>query len=184
MRTQRDIAWLAGLFEGEASFLFRNGSARIQMQMTDRDVVERSASVLGARMSDYVRQPKGKTTYKKVYTLGVHGALAVSWMMTIYSYMGERRKSKIRDVLLGWRACRPNMRGTTGGRALCHPERAVVSFGKCKRCYHKEYMRAYRKGSPRRSQQMATCHPDRKHRARGFCEQCYIKDWSAQWKVA
>ena len=41
MISARDVAWAAGLIEGEGSFMISKGSPCIQVQMTDGDAVER-----------------------------------------------------------------------------------------------------------------------------------------------
>ncbi len=45
-----DIAWLAGLVEGEGSFHMSTRSIAIILTMTDRDVVERAATLLNGRV--------------------------------------------------------------------------------------------------------------------------------------
>ena len=47
MRSESDIAWAAGLFEGEGSIVPNRGSIRLTLRMTDRDVVERFFQVVG-----------------------------------------------------------------------------------------------------------------------------------------
>ena len=39
---------------------------------------------------------------KKKYATVVYGPRAIGWMMTLYSLMSERRKSKIREVINFW----------------------------------------------------------------------------------
>ena len=54
-----DIAWLAELLEGEGSFVMSERSIAIVVKMTDRDVVERAAALLGGRSTVY-RHTKGR----------------------------------------------------------------------------------------------------------------------------
>jgi hypothetical protein len=57
MPSDVEVAWVAGLLEGEGSFGFTTGRAggrrypRIEMVSTDRDVVVRLAEVLGGRVN-------------------------------------------------------------------------------------------------------------------------------------
>ena len=107
MVNPRDIRWLAGLLEGEASFQSRpeNKQPRIDLQMTDEDVVAKAASILGVKHS-YCRKPyvtrTGKLT-KPAYRTMVDARKAAAWMMTLYSLMGERRKEQIKRALDAWK---------------------------------------------------------------------------------
>lgn len=104
--TVKDIAWLAGILEGEGSFSAcgpHGGSPMITLRMSDRDVVERVAFLLDGNMTgphqyNLARKPMWSTTR--------NGAIAVSWMLTLYPLMGERRKVKIRECIERWRAAR------------------------------------------------------------------------------
>lgn len=97
-----DIAWLAGLLEGEGSFVSRkeNGDPRIMLDMTDRDVIDRAAALLGVNHIG-VRNP-GLRHHKHVYIIRLSGDKAAAWMMTLYSYMGQRRRHDMKAVLKRW----------------------------------------------------------------------------------
>ena len=106
----RDIRWLAGLLEGEGCFS-TSTSPRNERQFpclqvsavsTDRDVLERAKNILGGKTKVKVRtHGYGK---KVQYTVRVNGTLAASWMMTLYSLMGERRRARILELLNIWKA--------------------------------------------------------------------------------
>jgi hypothetical protein len=146
MRTPRNIAWLGGLLEGEGYFTISNGCPNIQLAMTDADVIDRAAAILGVtrRESSYV--PKGKDSYKRVYSCGVSGMRALGWMMTLYMFLGERRRSVVRGVIDQWKASKGNLHASPGKRmsAHCHPERNMCAKGLCKRCYMSGYMQQWR----------------------------------------
>jgi hypothetical protein len=120
----RDLAWLAGLLEGEGCFhlalrLNQDQKPRISIRvgMTDGDVVERVWRIAGVG-----RQPRlfeRPAPLKNVFTWNVTGQSdAASLMMTLYPLMGERRQEKIRECLVAWRAV-PIYRGT-GERGATH----------------------------------------------------------------
>ena len=94
MITVKDIAWLAGLLEGEGTFFARDhrgGSHRVVIASTDKDVVERSASLMGnpkVYPSIYKNRPKH---WKPLYRCGIEGRPAAALMMTIYPLMGKKR---------------------------------------------------------------------------------------------
>jgi len=97
-----DRYWLAGLLEGEGCFQWsRCGEKtwpRIALAMGDKDVVIRAALLLGGRgkvrtFHSYGRNP--------VHRFVVSGKRAVEVMTELLSIMGERRQSKIKELLGG-----------------------------------------------------------------------------------
>jgi hypothetical protein len=79
-------------------------SARVQLCMTDRDVVQRAAAILSnGPLKIHTYKDKTNQHWKKTFRVAVHGPLAIGWLMTLYPLMGERRQAKIRIILLRWR---------------------------------------------------------------------------------
>ena len=109
--TKADLHWLAGLLEGEGSFFVaysRNGGhqyphARIEVSMTDKDVIQRAAKLLGATYRLQKWSTAATRHYKPIWKSSVYSANAVSHMLRLAPLMGRRRKRKIADVL---RECR------------------------------------------------------------------------------
>jgi len=92
-----DIAWLAGLLEGEGSFyLSRGTNPTITLGMTDEDVVRRVALLMGVDQHVY-RQQLGSG--KPFFRIAILGSKAHAWMMTLACLMGKRRKEKIFECL-------------------------------------------------------------------------------------
>lgn len=92
-----DLVWLAGLLEGEGTFdLHKERYPRIRVAMSDRDVVGRAASLMGAS----IRMSIG-THHKTMYHSEITGARASEIMLELLPYMGARRSSKIGEVLGG-----------------------------------------------------------------------------------
>lgn len=97
-----DLMWLAGLLEGEGSFLKGPPSQphrpRISLQMTDKDVVEKAASLMKVghkvRPNDR-RNPKWKPIYQAVLS----GKRAVHLMKSLKPYMGTRRRQQIDEAV-------------------------------------------------------------------------------------
>lgn len=143
MSAIKEIAWLAGLLEGEASFSMKWNTPRIQLAMTDRDVVERAAVLLEGNVK--LKQRKdAQPQHKQQYTVEVAGPKAVQWLMTLYTFMGERRQEKFRELLETWRAAPNNSRNKPyciKGHALtpdnCY--RRGHSWRRCRTC-HLDYM--------------------------------------------
>jgi hypothetical protein len=104
-----DLAWLAGLLEGEGSFMLsksRTGGkiyhyARVGVQMADRDVVERAAALMGAKSVRVIRPiPKrGLLTQKVMFRAWKDGAGAAGLIRELRPFMGERRKAQMDAVL-------------------------------------------------------------------------------------
>ncbi len=96
-----DLAWLAGLLEGEGCFREHPTTAGrypcIQLKMTDRDVVERAAALMGGNAIVPV-QPK-RPGSKEAYRTTVVGSRAVALMEELLPLMGRRRSAKVRDLL-------------------------------------------------------------------------------------
>jgi hypothetical protein len=95
MDTTQDIAWLAGIIEGEGCIYVRGGSPSLIVLMTDRDVVERVAGMLGSKVATVYRQHGYKTAYKT----RVGGEAAATWIADLYEFLGERRKAKAIEAL-------------------------------------------------------------------------------------
>jgi hypothetical protein len=102
-KSREEIAWIAGLLEGEGSFYLNHGNGHaviIAVCMTDLDVIENAANILGGTGNIYA-QEKGK--FKTTYTFRVYGSdLSVEWMNILYPLMGIRRQQRIREILEFW----------------------------------------------------------------------------------
>jgi hypothetical protein len=101
----KEIAWLAGVLEGEGSFGLTNKgkSPAIWLGMTDSDIVERVRVLIDPSKSISLFQDIRKEGYKTSYRITFNGSRAVEWMMTIYPLMSVRRKAKIKECLLAWK---------------------------------------------------------------------------------
>ena len=99
----KDVFWLAGVMEGEGCFQIRkSGGIYAQLDMTDKDVVDRFKALCGVGVLAKPRVLKsGKTAYRWAVS---NQADAAGFMMTLLPVMGERRAQKIRECLAHWRA--------------------------------------------------------------------------------
>lgn len=100
------IGWLAGLLEGEGSFVWHKtirdkGRPRIQISMCDKDIIARVANYFNATLSG----PYGpyKTQKQPYWYTHCSGKRAIEWMMTIFPLMGERRKIQITPLIQKWK---------------------------------------------------------------------------------
>lgn len=150
MEKDVQLSWLAGLLEGEGSFMFNAPSPVIALQMTDKDVVQRVAQMLDDAKLCGPYTYRGNNV-KQVWACRMQGRDAVPWMAALYPLMGERRKQQIESAIEKWWTYQPKPRekkfkGTPFKRekswATCHPDRRPVGGGLCQMCY----MRQWREG--------------------------------------
>lgn len=91
-----DVLWLAGILEGEGCFdLHRGKYARVRLAMTDRDVVGRVATLLGASIRLSLKPAPAKSTWHTE----ISGAKAAEVMRLLLPHMGARRSAKLAEVL-------------------------------------------------------------------------------------
>ncbi len=113
--SETDIAWIAGLLEGEGSFgLDRRSATRykvstappapyVSISMTDEDVIARLSHLLHKSFfSPRRRTAKGK----QVYTLFIGDRETLSWLLPrLFPYFGKRRQQSVQeclDALAAW----------------------------------------------------------------------------------
>jgi hypothetical protein len=107
-----DAAWLAGLLEGEGYFgLIPNKVkgktyryARVGVSMTDADVVERAAGLMGASVISLRPTGASRLPYFRAH---VQGQRAVEIMQLLRPHLGTRRREQI-DAVLAYEAMRPD----------------------------------------------------------------------------
>lgn len=143
--TRENLAWLAGLLEGEGSFNVRkskrgNWQLSVTIKMTDQDVIERVKTVTGGTNRITVYQYKDgirKDSYMFLVT-GNREAAALMW--AVYPWMCSRRQAKIRECIRIWRAS-PGRDGRVG-RPDCirgHPLNERRQCPTCRREARKRY---------------------------------------------
>lgn len=122
MRALRDIAWVAGIIEGEGTIIASTGAYRkntkhvvrqfrLAIEMTDLDVLQRAKEVLGPRCTLRQRKPPSvNPNHRDRFILCLTGSELAGWLMTIYPFMGQRRRARIRLALNLWKQMRPSWR--------------------------------------------------------------------------
>ena len=134
-----DIAWLAGLLEGEGAFLFQKcknwkGSLKIALQMSDYDIVARVANMFDRPCLGPYGPYNGSLQVKQTWQTYTTGSEAAAWMMTLYNFLGNRRREKIKELLLEWQKQQIQLAGRS---AKCHELRAYWAKDLCRPCYDK-----------------------------------------------
>jgi len=140
MATMSEIAWLSGMLEGEGGFFMHSpsekyrGTPSISMATTDRDIINRVATLLGTNAMGPYRPYHGNK--KATYQLIICGRKAIGWMFTLYPFMGERRCDKIRELVGIWKTLQTI---APERKPICHPDKQYFAKGFCKRCYNHNY---------------------------------------------
>ena len=98
--SESDIMWLAGLLEGEGCFDQTNTKVpRVRLRMTDADVVDRMAMIIGAHITRVKTVPPRGLGKLESYSLEIGGISAIELMKQLLPQMGGRRSNKIREIL-------------------------------------------------------------------------------------
>lgn len=97
---ENTLYWLAGLLEGEASFLRTKSSTytypKIVIHMRDEDVIARVAEIFGNK---YVYVKARKEHWHATYLTKLQGERAAILMEMLYPLMGQRRQEQIKRAL-------------------------------------------------------------------------------------
>ncbi len=126
-----EVAWLAGLLEGDGYFGQTKECPIIKIEMTSKDTIIRVANLVGSNIWHR----------KNIWGTAICGARSVALMMTLYTLLGKRRKNTVLGIINRWK--NRYTRAPNGFRAMakCHPDRVVEAFGLCSYCYHhKKYV--------------------------------------------
>ena len=118
--TDVELAWVAGLLEGEGTFTphrckrrLKSGEVRVysqprsQFQTQDKDIAERFAKLANSNLLgpyDNSRGGRGFSgkEYKECWVVCVVGKKAAALNIAIYPMMGNRRKEQIEFALKEW----------------------------------------------------------------------------------
>jgi hypothetical protein len=101
-----DVAWFSGLFEGEGCVGYypdkRNpntGSVRLQIESTDKDIIDRLVEIWGGK-TWFNTSPSKPKHYKPSWRWGVSTKTEVKFIIEkMYPYLGERRRKRCDEVL-------------------------------------------------------------------------------------
>jgi hypothetical protein len=101
MKKSDNIAWAAGLFEGEGTLFLtgQTGSPCAALSMTDEDVVRRFARIIGKGQIGEVIDPRPQCKPLWTWRLGTKADIG-ALIELLYPYLGERRRAKADEVLV------------------------------------------------------------------------------------
>jgi hypothetical protein len=101
-----ELAWAAGIFEGEGHFRLINNhslrSAQAVVMMSDGDVVERFNTIFPGRLYHYEARvnPETGVQWKAMHRWNRSGLEAEAFGRSILPFMGKRRSKQIIDTLI------------------------------------------------------------------------------------
>jgi hypothetical protein len=126
---ETDVAWAAGLFEGEGTVGFYK-QVVIGLAMTDRDVVERFASILDMK----VYSMKNKVGRKVMYHAKGGRYHAEKALQLFKSYLGKRRLRQFEEAL-AYRIVGPQCRRMMDGNPpICQHGKPMLGKNNKWRC--------------------------------------------------
>src|SRR5689334_25276809 len=97
--TRENLAWAAGLFEGEGSITITKSGAVLVVNMTDKDVLERFSAILG--MGKLYGPIKPRIAHHKEQWLWKVGAAheTQAVLAAFWCFLGSRRKARAEEAI-------------------------------------------------------------------------------------
>lgn len=100
--TSEEIAWVAGILEGEGCFDYQQSNPekrwpQVRVEMTDKDIILRVQEITGGNVRFVKRY---KPHHQDTWLLHIRTAKLVQPLLeSIYPFMGQRRQSKIKAMI-------------------------------------------------------------------------------------
>lgn len=95
--SKEQVAWLAGLLDGEGSFLVRKNTGCIKIEMTDKDVLLRLQEIIG--VGNVSKTRKRISHYKQSWTWNTGRKNTVQQLIIlVYPWLSARRKQQIQRI--------------------------------------------------------------------------------------
>lgn len=135
--TDVQVAYLAGIYEGEGSCAITAGRAiRVEIVMTDQDVVHNICNITGLA-SVRIVAPRGEN-YKTPYRWSIGSADAVAFLEAIMPWLGARRQQRATDAIQNWKTNkRQSIASDTecvNGHVYDAPDNRRTKYGTCHKC--------------------------------------------------
>lgn len=97
-----DIAWAAGIYEGEGTSAAKGGnrcSERVVVNQKDPWLCAHLKELFGGSTYHYVRSQRGRKNLEPINTWTINGPRAKGFLLTIYSFLSPRRRLQVRKTL-------------------------------------------------------------------------------------
>lgn len=105
MATVSEIQWSAGFLEGEGSFMRTgHGALTVAASQVQKEPLLKLYKWFGGHLY-FIKRKRNKKNrnHSDYWTWTVHGSVAASLMMTLYTLLSPRRKQTIVAILKLWR---------------------------------------------------------------------------------
>lgn len=100
--TRENLAWAAGVYEGEGT-VYKTAAGQIQMKvkMSDEDVIRKFHKIIGTgTVVPYNDTREGSENYKPLWVWRSQcRAEVMAVLVALFTWLGERRRAKITEVL-------------------------------------------------------------------------------------
>lgn len=98
---EKELYWLAGILEGEGSFIPQREKypCQISIQMSDEDIIAKIANIFNVSYHSYYPQKSIDKGWKKVYSTTLRGFKSIELMRKLQPLMGIRRSNKIQECI-------------------------------------------------------------------------------------
>lgn len=150
--TEKEIAWLAGLFEGEGCVSYNSAnSVRLIIGMTCQDVVERIRQFTGVGniyTQTFPPDQNRKTVYR--WEVGIKAEVE-ELICLLLPWMGERRAKNMKEALIRLEANRGNNRPIEHGTRKGYRTEQWRDIAPCVPCReaHLQYYKDRNASKPR-----------------------------------
>lgn len=127
-----EVAWAAGLFEGEGTAFVSGGGQRLAIEMTDYDVLLRFQRTVGCgSLAARAPRPSAQAHHKQVWVWQVAHKMDVILVgELLLPYLGRRRTEAVERVLEAARARRTlRRRRGTRDEDVCGDDGAGADLG-------------------------------------------------------
>ena len=103
--TRENIAWAAGLFEGEGCISSGRAGIRLSLGMTDKDVVEKFLSIVGVgTIGKPTSLPNRKPCWYWVLYKVEHSQAVLA---ALWPFLGQRRRARAVELIQRWASLKP-----------------------------------------------------------------------------
>jgi hypothetical protein len=97
--TLLELAWAAGIYEGEGSIDFNGRSLRVTVTQKDRWILDRLQLLFGGSVSVDRRIYAGRLN--EVHRWAIRGARGMGFILTVFSWLSPRRRQQARTCIQG-----------------------------------------------------------------------------------
>lgn len=104
-----DVAWAAGIYEGEGSITYTTPAyPRVQVTQNDRWILDRLQSLFGGRVARYARSKTSWQPERYFHLWYLNGPNALGFMFTIYEFLSPHRQARFLEI---YSQCDPKQNG-------------------------------------------------------------------------